>query len=195
MTDREVQAADQRRGRPGLGRVTLQGAVTVLSVVLAVALVVVLGLRIAHPEALSPARAAATSAQDRDEEVTSAARRIALAFLDIDYRDMDQRTRKVLALATGQFKREYQSTVVQIEAVARQGQAVSSGQIRYIGITDIDADAAVVYVAADQTVSNLAIEQARKKGKKVSGKRPYRFQFNMSRVGGRWLVSELQVVV
>jgi len=161
---------------------------------LAIAFITVAGLRIVHPESLNHTRAEATRAAHREDDITAAARKATLAFLDVDYRDMDPRVKKVLALSTGTFKKQYTDTSVNLTAAAREGQAVSSGSIRYIGITDQDADSAVVFVAADSTVTNLAMKQAKAKGQKVDDKRYYRFQLNLTKVGGRWLLNDLQFV-
>lgn len=194
MTGSDQSATGARRGRIALGAVSLQLALTVLTAVLAVAFVAVAGIRIIHPETLSSSRAATTDAQDRDEQVTTAARKVTLAFLDVDYRDMDPRVKKVLALATGDFKKQYQQTSVNLTAAAREGLAVSSGSIRYIGISSVTGSSAKVYVAADSKVSNLAMEEAREKGETVDDKRYYRFQLVLVRVGDRWLLNDLQFV-
>ena len=194
MTGTDQSATGTGRGRTALGAVTLQLALTILTGVLAVAFVAVAGIRIIHPETLSAARADTTDAQDRDERITTAARKVTLAFLDVDYRDMDPRVKKVLALATGNFKKQYQQTSVNLTAAAREGQAVSSGSIRYVGISTVKDRSAKVYVAADSTVSNLAMEEARKKGETVDDKRYYRFQLTLVRVGERWLLDDLQFV-
>jgi len=162
---------------------------------LVLAFVVVLGLRIVHPESLNSGRAAATSAGQRDDDIVAAARKATVAFLDVDYRDLKPRMDRVIALSTGTFKKEYKDSAVNFTTAARQGHAVSHGEVVRIGIADVDDDSAVVFVAANQTVSNLAIEKARQTNPNVDDKRYYRFQFNMTRVGGRWLLAGLQVVV
>ena len=194
MTEEIQPAAEKPRGDVSARAGTVQMVLLVLVCVLASAFVVVAGIRIVHPETLSSARAETTDAQSRDEKITTAARKATLAFLDVDYRDMDPRVKKVLALATGSFKKQYDSTSVNLIAAARQGKAVSSGSVLYIGISDADADSAVVFVAADSTVSNTAMEEARAKGEKVDDQRYYRFQLNLSRVGSKWLLNDLQFV-
>ncbi|MFL6022223.1 MAG: hypothetical protein ACJ72O_02700 [Marmoricola sp.] len=194
MTGTDQAATGNDRGRTALGAVPLQLAVTVLLGVLAITFVVVAALRIVHPEALNHGRAAATSAANRDDDVTSAARRATLAFLDVDYRDMDPRVKKVLALSTGTFKKQYDSTSVNLTAAARQGQAVSSGSIKYVGLSKVSDTSATVFVAADSTVTNLAMQKAKEKGEKVDDKRYYRFQLSLTKVSGRWLLDDLRFV-
>ena len=194
MTDADKPATGSSRGRGLAAAISLQLVLSVLTGALVVAFLAVATLRVVHPDTLSSARAAATDAQERDEEVLAAARRVALAFLDVDYRDLEPRMDKVLALATGTFKKEYQASAVDFAAAAREGHAISQGEIPRIGIAEIDDDSAIVYVAADQTVSNLATEEAKKKGLKYDDQRIYRFEFNMTRVGDRWLLSGLKAV-
>jgi len=194
MTEEIQSAAEEPRGDAAARAGTVQTALLVLVCVLASAFVVVAGIRIVHPEALSSARAATTEAQSRDEKVTSAARRATLAFLDVDYREMEPRVKHMLTLSTGTFKKQYDSTSVNLIAAAQQGKAVSTGSVLYIGISDADADSAVVFVAADSTVSNTAMEEARARGEKVDDKRYYRFQLNLSLVGSKWLLNDLQFV-
>ena len=194
MTGETEAATGRGRGRTALGAVSLQTVAAVLTGVLVVGFLAVLGLRIVHPEALNSGRAATTRAADRDDDITAAARKATLAFLDVDYRDMEPRVKKVLSLATGNFKKQYQQTSVNLTAAAREGQAVSSGSVKYIGIADVDSDSAVVFVAADSKVSNLAMQKAEDKGEKVDDKRYYRFQLNLTKVGDRWLLNDLQFV-
>jgi len=71
---------------------------------------------------------------------------------------------------------------------------VAVGEVRDVGIADMDNDTAVVYVAADTTISNKAIAQAKAAGKTVDDKRHYRFQLDLSKVGDRWLLNDLQFI-
>ena len=194
MTEADQAATGSNRGRTGLGAVSLELVVGVLVGVLSLTFVAVAILRIAHPETLSSGRAEATRTANREDDITAAARKAALAFLDVDYRDMDPRVKKVLALSTGTFKKQYTDTSVNLIAAAREGRAVSSGSIRYVGISEADGDAAKVYVAADSTVSNLAMQKAREKGETVDDKRYYRFELSLTKVDGRWLLNDLQFV-
>lgn len=181
--------ASRLRGatRPQIG-------LALLATLLAALFLVVLGFRVFAPGTLPPARHDASVTSDRADAVTTAARKATIAFLDVDYRDMDPRVKKVLALSTGTFRKQYNDTAVNLTAAARQGQAVSSGVIRYIGISALGPDSATVFVAADSTVTNLAMQQAQQAGQKVDDKRYYRFQLNLAQVDGHWLLSDLQFV-
>ncbi len=110
-----------------------------------------------------------------------------LAFLTVDYRNMDPLIDKVLAGATGQFKEQYERAQVTLKTTAQQAQSVATGKVREVGIGDIDADTAVVFVAADGSVTNKST-----KGK--AEPRTYRFKLTMVRKGDKWLTSDLQIL-
>ena len=159
----------------------------VLAVLLALACVVVL----VWPTAV-PGKSRAEQADDRAVAVQSAATTVMKAFLDVDYRNMDPRVKKVLGLSTGTFRNQYQTASNDLKTQVQAAKTVASSGILRVGIGDIDSDTAVVYVAADTEVSNTAIEKEKAAGQKVDGKRYYRFQLTMSKVGDRWLLSDLQ---
>jgi Mce-associated membrane protein len=164
-------------------------ALAVIAVLLAVACVVVS----IWPMAV-PGESAAERANDRDLAVRVAASDVTKAFLDVDYRDMDPRIAKVLTMSTGTFKNQYESAKADLKARSESAKAVASGAVRYVGIADIDADTAVVYVAADTKVDNVSIEQDKAAGKQVQDRRYYRFQLDMTRVGDHWLLGDLQFI-
>jgi Mce-associated membrane protein len=177
---------------PGWSRRRHPALVAVLAV-LALLLAVACAVVVISPTAV-PGTSAAERANDRVEEVTAAARKVTAAFLDVDYRDMDPRIATVLGLSTGTFKNQYTTAKVDLKAQAQQAKAVADGAVRYVGVGDIDAHRAVVYVAADTKVSNASIEQAKAAGKTVDDKRYYRFQLNLKKVGNRWLLDDLQFI-
>lgn len=174
-------------------RSTPRTVLTALAALLALACVLVLVARLFFPSVGPSSWTAAERAEDRRIAVESAARNVTLAFLDVDYRDMDPRVAKVLALATGDFKKQYAATKASLVAAAQQGQSTSSGTVRQVGISDLDEDSAVVFVAADSKVDNLVMRQARAKGEKPDANRFYRFQLNLTDVGGRWLLNNLEI--
>ena len=164
-------------------------ALAAIAAVLAAACVVVA----IWPTAV-PGESKAEKANNRDVAVTVAATQATKAFLDVDYHDMDTRIAKVLNLSTGTFKNQYQTAKVDLKTQAEQAKAVATGSVRYVGIGDIGQDRAVVYVAADTRVSNVSIEQAKAAGKSPDDRRFYRFQLNLTKVGNRWLLNDLQFI-
>ena len=177
----EVKVSLARLGRLN----TVLAAVVVILVVLAAA-VFIGGARVL------PWTTPAEAASADYDEVKSVAEDGVIAFLDVDYRDMDSRVKKVLALSTGTFKNQYQTASADLKTQVQAARTVATSGIVRVGVGDIDADTAVVYVAADTEVSNTAIEKEKAAGKKVDGRRYYRFQLTMSRVGDHWLLSDLQ---
>ncbi len=158
------------------------------------ALVVVVLALVATTVLIFTKGAAATPGDSRAETlsrqyatVTKAAREQTLAFLSVDYKDMDPLIAKVLAGSTGTFKEQYEKSKVTLKSSAQESQAVSTGKVLSVGISDIDDNAAVVFVAADSQVQN-------KSTKGVAQPRYYRLKLTMIRKGDNWLTSNLQFV-
>jgi len=131
---------------------------------------------------------------DRQDQVRSAATAGVLAFLDVDYHDMEARMKRVQALSTGTFKKEYASTAVDLKAAAEQAQAVSVGTVKHVAINRLTAQQAIVLVTASNVVSNSdtaatkATTECPHAGARCD---QYRFVVTVSRVGSRWLLSDL----
>jgi Mce-associated membrane protein len=177
-------ASTRPSGRVQRASVVLLG---ILAVLLALACVVVL----IWPTAV-PGKSGAERADDRAVAVQSAATEVMKAFLDVDYQDMDPRMNKVLSLSTGAFKNQYKTAAADLKSQVQAAKTVATGAVVRVGIGDIDADTAVVYVAADSKVSNTSIQKEQAQGNTADGRRYYRFQLTLSRVGDRWLLSDLQ---
>jgi Mce-associated membrane protein len=135
----------------------------------------------------SPGDDKAATLSRQSKAVTAAAKAETLAFLTVDYRNMDALTAKVLGGATGPFKQQYAGARSNLKTSAARSQAVSTGKVLSVGISDIDKDKAVVFVAANSQVTNKST-----KGKPVP--RYYRLKLSMVREGGTWRTSDLQFV-
>ncbi|MCX6395950.1 MAG: hypothetical protein NTV23_05650 [Propionibacteriales bacterium] len=170
-------------------------AVAVLVGLLAVTVLVLLGTRIfgADGSSVGDEVAAAQMAAEGNTP-QQVAQEATLAFLDVDYRDMAPRIDRVLAVATGKFHDEYQAAEASLVAGAKEGQAVSTGEVRQIGIAESTTSTARVLVAADSQVSNKLIEAAKAKGQPVDDTRNYRIQVDLVLLDGRWLVRDLRFV-
>lgn len=178
---------NRARAERGFVQTALVGVLGVVAVLLAVACVVVA----IWPTAV-PGRSDAEKADDRAVAVQSAATAVIKAFLDVDYRDMDSRTEKVLDLSTGAFKNQYRTVSEDLKSKVVDAKTVATSTVPSIAIGDIDDDTAVVFVAADSTVTNTLTEKQKAAGKDPDGRRYYRFQMTLSKVGSRWLLSDLQ---
>jgi Mce-associated membrane protein len=174
------------------GAIGLTGTLGVLAGVLAVTFVVILGFRLFSSDS-STGSQSATAVLSRSPEVviSSAAKEATLAFLDVDYRDMDPRLTKVLSLATGTFYSQYKSREATLKAAALQGHAISVGTVKYVGLAQIGADSARAYVAADSTVTHTPTTGSPKVADEMHS---YRFQVDLSRIKGQWLVNDLKFV-
>ncbi len=156
-------------------------------IVVALVLLATTILLFARGASAAPGESRAETLSRQYDEVTEAAREETEAFLTVDYKNMDPLIKKVLAGSTGSFKKQYDRAKVNLKASAQQAQAMSTGKVLHVGVGDIDATDAVVFVAADSKVRNKST-----KGK--SQPRYYRLKLTMVREDGKWLTSNLQFV-
>ena len=156
-------------------------------IVLALVLVATSALLFTNGAAATPGDSKAEALSEQYEEVTAAAREQTLAFLTVDYKDMDPLIDKVLAGSTGKFKKEYENAREPLKATAQQGKSMATGEVKEVGIGDIDGDTALVFVAADGSVTN-------KNTKGKAQPRAYRFKLTMVHKGDKWLTSDLQIL-
>ena len=154
---------------------------------LALILVVTSVLLFTKGASAAPGDSRAETLSRQYAQVTAAARKETLAFLTVDYKDMDPLIAKVLDGATGAFKEQYDGAKATLKSTAQQGQSTATGDVKAVGIGDIDSDTAVVFVAADGSVTNKST-----KGK--AQPRSYRFRLTMVHKGDRWLTSDLKIL-
>jgi hypothetical protein len=128
-----------------------------------------------------------------ERDIVTAAQAATTAFLDVDYSDMGPRMDKVLSLATGTFYDRYKAAEDELAAVTTEGRVKSEGTVRYIGLSKVTDTTAVVYVAADSTVTNTKTSVIDPSGS-TDERRHYRFRVELRRVKGTWLVSGLEFV-
>jgi Mce-associated membrane protein len=137
--------------------------------------------------AAAPGSTPAEETAQHYADVTRAARSETLAFLSIDHTKMDRLTKRVLAGATGDFKKQYQSSLKSLKEAATAQESFSTGSIAQIGLGEVDADSATVFVAAGSKVRNKGTKD------KVED-RSWRIKLTMAKVDSRWLVSQLEFV-
>lgn len=124
---------------------------------------------------------------EQSRAVAEAARAETLAFLAVDYRDMEPLMDDVLDGATGEFKEQYEARREDLVQQAEQAESISTGEVVALGIGDMDPDSAKVYVAANSQVRNASTDG-------TAQPRYYRLQLDLEKVEGRWLVSQVQFV-
>jgi Mce-associated membrane protein len=163
---------------------------SVINVVLAVILVSLCAWLVVFAIRGSSAAPGSTPAEERAQEfsdIRRAAREETLAFLTIDHTKMDQLTEQVLDGATGSFKKQYQASLKSLKDSAASQESFSKGQVNEVGLSEVDADSASVFVAAGSAVRN-------KGTKGETENRSWRIKLTMAKEGDRWLVSQLEFV-
>ncbi|WP_308288931.1 hypothetical protein [Streptomyces humicola] len=124
--------------------------------------------------------------EQRNQDILTAARQLALNFTSLDYRHYDQDARNVLNMATGDFKQQFADQTSNLTKLVATNKSVSEGQILDAGIAEADARSASVLVAVDSKVTNVAAPQGQV--------RNYRLQVDLVLQGGRWLASNVEFV-
>lgn len=127
-------------------------------------------------------RQAASRAQLRASALT-AARQAALDFTTYDYRSLGKDFARVTAQATGTFKTSFATQASKLSSLLVQAKATASGQVLTAGVARVSPRAATVLVILDDHVQNLTAPGGTVKH--------YRMTVELSRVRGRWLVSQL----
>lgn len=120
-------------------------------------------------------------------EVAEAARELTEAFLEVDHRDMQPLVDRVLALATGDFEKQYRERRDELIEAARRNRSISRGEVVAIGVGDLDDDSAVVFVAADSEVQNTSTDGTRQP-------RYYRLKLHLVREDGAWRAAMVEFV-
>ena len=163
---------------------------SVINAVLAVILVSLCAWLVVFAIRGSAAAPGSTPAEERAQEfsdIRRAARDETLAFLTIDHTKMDQLTEQVLDGATGSFKKQYQASLKSLKESAASQESFSKGRVNEVGLSEVDADSASVFVAAGSEVRNKGT-----KGKAEN--RSWRIKLTMAKEDDRWLVSQLEFV-
>ncbi|MEJ7633619.1 hypothetical protein [Aeromicrobium sp.] len=163
---------------------------TAINIVLAVVLVVLLGwltLFAVRGSAAAPGSTPDEKQAQEYSDITRAAREATLAFLAIDHTRMDDVTDRVLDISTGTFKDQYRASLKSLKESAASQESYSKGSVGEIGLSEVDADSASVFVAAGSEVRN--------KGTKGEAEdRSWRIKLTMAKENSRWLVSQLEFV-
>lgn len=164
-----------------------------LAIVLA--LLVILALLVVwRGNKVLPWTTAAERHTQRYDAVERAASRAVIAFLDVDYRAMDAKIKRVESLSTGQFKTQYSGSSVEFKAAAQQAQAVSAGTVRYVAVNSVTEREAKVLVAANTVVKNSSTGKTKAtKACPHAGARcdKYRFVVTLDKTGAGWKMSNL----
>ena len=118
-------------------------------------------------------------------DVLAAARQEAVNLTSQDYRTVDADLRRMADGATGQLRDDLDQRSTAAKQVVVKNRAVARGVAVEAGLVVLHDGSATALVAVDSTVTT---------GGTASASRRYRFQLDLARVGGRWLVSNLTAV-
>lgn len=140
-----------------------------------------------HGSSAAPGTTPAQEQANEQADIRRVANEATLAFLEIDYTQMDELTARVLEYATGDFAQQYGDSVEALKVAAADQESISRGEIFEVGLGEVNAESATVYVAAGSAVQNLGT------GGEVED-RFWRIRLSMVKEDGRWLVSQLDFV-
>jgi Mce-associated membrane protein len=117
--------------------------------------------------------------------VQEAATAEAEALINISYKDAQATFDKVLAGATGTFKKQYEKSTEGTAQLLAQNKSVMTGEVIWAGVSSIDDDSATVIAATKGKVANNQTN-----GQRV--KRYFRLKLDLVYVDGKWLTDNLE---
>jgi Mce-associated membrane protein len=97
------------------------------------------------------------SERSRHHDVEEVAGRFATALLTYDHEHLDDAKRRVLALSTGKFRREYeQAFTAGLDVLIRETKATSSGTVTDVFVGGVEQDTASAIVVANAVSEGTA---------------------------------------
>lgn len=166
-----------------------------LALVLMICLTVLGGVAVWQERDARADRVSLTSAEPAEGDVPAgtygdvldAARKEALAFVNISHKDLDAAIDKVREGATGPFRKQYQKSAKGLRTVMKQNKSEMTGEVLSAGVLAITEFTATVLVATKGDVTN-----SKTKGKPVE--RNLRLKLDLKKVDGEWLTNNLEFV-
>ena len=119
-------------------------------------------------------------------EALAAGRQLAVNFVTMNYASFAADSARVLAGATGDFRKEYADSVAKLKPVVVQNKTVSTVERAEAALVSTDADSATVLVGVVAPTTNAVTTKPEKK--------TYRLRLDLTRVGAEWKVSSLDFV-
>jgi len=179
VTEPAVAARGRHRAarqapQPGLRRVSV--VLVVLCLLAATALVALL-LQRRDDQATERART----------QAVSAARAAAGDILGYDYRSVEQSIARARADTTGSFRKEYDETAKKLLPESKQLKAIVQATVGSSAVMSASSDRVVVLLFVDQAT----VKQVPGQTTPTTRIDQSRVRVTMSKVGGKWLVSEL----
>ncbi|MDO3650526.1 hypothetical protein [Nocardia mangyaensis] len=158
-----------------------RGRVLALAAAIVLVLALVVGAGFAAFTAYS-----ANQDEDLRAQYTETARQAVLNLTTIRAETAKEDIDRILSVASGDFKTEFDGRVDPFMDVVKQANVVSTGEVVESGIVTADADSAQVLVAAKQMVSN--------NGSPEPQSRQYRFRVTVSNADTGMTVSKVEFV-
>jgi Mce-associated membrane protein len=156
-----------------------------LSYVLSAALVLALAFAVVVT-ILDPGSGGGSSTQDSAarKEVQRVASSFAVNFNTYSSENVDSYTRRMRPLLTDRAEQSFSQAIQSVVTQMRSQQMTSQGEVLVTGVSSIDSDSATVLVVADADVSAASGDLARH----------FRWEVDLVRQGGRWLVNDFTPV-
>ncbi|WP_043624707.1 hypothetical protein [Nonomuraea candida] len=132
------------------------------------------------------------AAQARDEQGRAGDKQAALLaagthaknLVSLDHKSVDADLRRILDSSTGAARAEYEANAGKLKSTTVENKVVQQGVLRATGLVSMTGTTARVLVVAD-------VEIRWEGSKSPPQERYYRWQMDLSKVGGLWLVSKV----
>jgi Mce-associated membrane protein len=181
----QTPAPDRRT--PSRRTRALLAAVLIPLLVLGVVACGYLAFRLQHPteEPLNPVSGATSLPRDHDRaQVVATAEQFALRMDDVDGTKFDAYVKRIEQLLTTTAKAKNKEVFTTMGKTYAAAKIQGTGKILLAGVADLDADSATVLVAHDATVKTT----------QGTLQHHYRWNVELVKVGGKWLVDDFNPV-
>ena len=188
-TDSPDQTTTPAR-RPASSGAGWRGLLALVLIVLLVLGVIACGylfFRLAHPneQPLNPVSGASALPSDQERsEATATAQQFALRMDNVDGTKFDTYVKRIDQLLTTKAKAKNKQAFDAMRQAYTAAKVTGTGKILLSGVADIDSDSATVLVAHDATVKTTQGNIAHH----------YRWNVDLVKVGGHWLVDDFNPV-
>jgi Mce-associated membrane protein len=127
--------------------------------------------------------------QDRQRAAAyvATARQGVVNLTSLDFNKAKEDVQRVLDIATGEFKDDFQKRAADFESVVKDSKAVTEGSVTVTAVESMNKDSAVILVLANENVTNIA-------GAK-DAPRTFRFRVNVVHDGDDLKVSKVEFVL
>jgi Mce-associated membrane protein len=131
---------------------------------------------------------AAQAAADDRQAAMRVAGAHAVYLLSVSHQSVDADLKRILDTSTGPARTEYVRTAGALKEATVKGRIVQAGALRATGLVSLKGTTAQVMVVGDTVI--------RKDGdKNAPQERFYRWNMEVTKIGGVWLVSKAEVVL